>query len=409
LDATSSTRWETLASSTRAFVATLGLLSVGCGAGLAITNGWRTATHHEIAVFIVLAAAAALAGHPGAAIGSDQANAGTFASIDSPVLMASALLLSPPLAVFVGIIGQCLSVRRPVTVMRVVGNCGKDALSTSAAAISWQVAGGPGLLSAGTHPNRQAVLSILALLTFNIVYLIVTATWVRLTTKAELRRIGLLHPGAIMEDLAQTSLGAVAALTAVHQPALLLVLLPMTWLVHRALVTHSIEREAELDAKTGAYNAAAWRREADRAITHAARLPRTVSIGMFDLDYFRDINSRYGHLGGDIVLTELAQRMRDVVRRYDVIGRFGGEEFAVLMPDATRVQAQLVAERIRSCIADKPVTLASGECVQVTISGGVATSEGSSSIEDLLYQADAALYAAKTAGRNRVQCAGIAP
>jgi diguanylate cyclase (GGDEF)-like protein len=173
--------------------------------------------------------------------------------------------------------------------------------------------------------------------------------------------------------------------------------------VYRAQVAHSVEREAELDPKTGLYNAGVWRREAERELAHASRHAASVSVAMFDLDHFRDVNTAHGHLGGDVVLAAVAARIRDAVRHYDVVGRFGGEEFSVLMPNATGHEALGVADRVRRCVAQEPVTLPSGDSVSLTVSGGVSTADGSCGLDELLHQADSALYSAKNAGRNQIQ------
>ncbi len=135
--------------------------------------------------------------------------------------------------------------------------------------------------------------------------------------------------------------------------------------------------------------------------------PTVLSIVLADLDHFKHINDTYGHLAGDAVLRETARRMCEVVRPYDCIGRFGGEEFLVVLADCDSLGAETLAERLRQSISGEAVMLAEGQ-VSVTLSAGVATS--SFDIPDahtLIGAADAALYRAKRSGRNRVELATL--
>jgi hypothetical protein len=211
----------------RLLVVSLGLASLGCIAGILIDGDWRAVARPQLAVLVGLTIAAAVAGHPGVARGSDRANAGTIARMHSPVLMASALLLTPPLAVVVAAIGEYFAMVRPLTGPRVVGNCAKGILSTAAGAVVWQLGGGPSLLLSGAHLNRAAGVAVLALLALNTVDRVVLVSLIRLATGAPWRQIQVTHVGSILEDIAQTSLGCAAALTVVHQAVMLIVLLPL--------------------------------------------------------------------------------------------------------------------------------------------------------------------------------------
>ncbi len=131
-----------------------------------------------------------------------------------------------------------------------------------------------------------------------------------------------------------------------------------------------------------------------------------VSMLVLDLDHFKSINDQHGHDAGDDVLRECAERLRQAVRGIDVVARFGGEEFVVVMPDTEPFAAQRVAERIRASIECTPFSVAAGQkTVRVTVSIGVATTSGGLTGDALFKQADAALYEAKRAGRNCVRIA----
>jgi diguanylate cyclase (GGDEF)-like protein len=132
------------------------------------------------------------------------------------------------------------------------------------------------------------------------------------------------------------------------------------------------------------------------------RLVSMLGCIMLDLDHFKRVNDTKGHLAGDLVLKAVAQRLRESVRPYDVIGRYGGEEFVVLLPDTNLEQCLVVAERIRVSISHEPFEH-EGDPIPVTVSLGVScTSENDQGVNDLLKRADEGLYKAKAAGRNRV-------
>jgi diguanylate cyclase (GGDEF)-like protein len=154
------------------------------------------------------------------------------------------------------------------------------------------------------------------------------------------------------------------------------------------------------DALTGILNRGTvldlLRRELDRA----ARSQSPTGVMMLDLDHFKQVNDTYGHLTGDVVLKEAAQRMSQAVRSYDLVARYGGEEFLIVLPGCNEDKIQECAERIRSAIASAPV-IYSGSEIPVTVSIGVALAAGGNTSEDVLTAADVALYQAKNSGRNR--------
>jgi diguanylate cyclase (GGDEF)-like protein len=124
---------------------------------------------------------------------------------------------------------------------------------------------------------------------------------------------------------------------------------------------------------------------------------------MLDIDHFKKVNDTYGHKIGDLVLQKLSEVCRKTLRDIDVIGRWGGEEFAILLPGSDGKQAREVAERLRQRIAEAKVQLERGLPLRITVSIGVAPLAGKdANIEVLLNEADQALYAAKRAGRNKV-------
>lgn len=123
---------------------------------------------------------------------------------------------------------------------------------------------------------------------------------------------------------------------------------------------------------------------------------------MLDLDHFKKINDTYGHLVGDKVLRECINRVGSSIRNYDAIGRFGGEEFLVVLPRSAQKDSLSIAERIRTRIIEKEVNVDEAS-ISFTISQGLATSNGDTSVDNLIAVADEALYRAKKNGRNRVE------
>ena len=163
----------------------------------------------------------------------------------------------------------------------------------------------------------------------------------------------------------------------------------------------SLRAQATHDALTGLWNRGAIFEILDKEIQRARRENVPVSAIMADLDKFKTVNDTYGHKAGDTVLHESARRMADVMRQYDTVGRYGGEEFLIVVPDCDIERAPSVAERLRECVAEKPFDIA-GKSLDVTLSLGVAALDGRGvgSADTLLQAADKALYDAKNSGRN---------
>jgi diguanylate cyclase (GGDEF)-like protein len=212
-------------------------------------------------------------------------------------------------------------------------------------------------------------------------------------------------------ELATLCLGGLVGIAAVHEPWLcVLVIAPMVTLQRGALV-RELETAATVDAKTGLLNAIAWEQLAKREIEHAQRDTKPLAILIIDIDRFKLVNDQYGHLVGDEVLRGVGKVLRAEVREFDTVGRFGGEEFVVVLPDAADADALVVAERLRAKVNKLRVSeIVSGVSVHaddhMAISVGVSCAPAHGiELADLLVCADAALYRAKAAGRNRVMMA----
>ena len=159
---------------------------------------------------------------------------------------------------------------------------------------------------------------------------------------------------------------------------------------------------ARHDSLTGEFNRRHFLVRANEEHERARRHQSPLGILMLDLDSFKEINDQYGHAAGDAVLQIVCTRWRSVLRNVDLLGRIGGEEFAILLPDSDFLATRIVAERLRSVIADERVEWM-GHDIFCTVSGGITmVGAEDKNIEDALRRADDALYRAKHNGRNRI-------
>jgi diguanylate cyclase (GGDEF)-like protein len=203
-------------------------------------------------------------------------------------------------------------------------------------------------------------------------------------------------------ELVSIILGAMTAQMVIRTPWLAPGSLAVVALLYRSTLIKQLQVLAETDAKTGLLNSSAWQTLARRELARTARARQPVALLLVDLDHFKKINDTYGHLMGDRVLIEVAACMQRELREYDAVGRFGGEEFVVLLENAPIHAASDVAVRLRTSIGELVV----GDGVRVTASVGLAHSKESDvPLEALLHAADAALYEAKALGRDRVRLA----
>ncbi len=167
-----------------------------------------------------------------------------------------------------------------------------------------------------------------------------------------------------------------------------------------------LRRQALTDPLTHIMNRRAIFGRLTEEIARAPRQGLPLSIGVLDIDHFKAINDRFGHAGGDTVLQAVVERGHNTLRAYDAIGRIGGEEFLLVMPGVGPRDTEIVLERLRRAVAEKPVS-AQGQEVTVTVSIGGAVCQGET-MDELLKLADDALYKAKNQGRNKVVLADSA-
>lgn len=211
-------------------------------------------------------------------------------------------------------------------------------------------------------------------------------------------------------------LGGVTAILLVVMPPAVAIMVVVTVVFNRLAELDQLQDDVRTDPKTQVFNMRGWTESAERALGRALKSAgANLAVLMIDLDHFKWINDTYGHPAGDDVLRNLAQLLNDVTRPSDVVGRFGGEEFLVLLPETDQAGAAGTGERIRSAVAALRIATTDkrGELTAIvdrTASIGVAVyPEHGTSLNSLMQAADAAVYEAKEGGRNQVRMAGRRP
>lgn len=210
-------------------------------------------------------------------------------------------------------------------------------------------------------------------------------------------------------------LGSGLALTLTVKPWMAPLLVVTVFSLHVGLLMPQFREASRSDAKTGLFDAVFWGQLVSDLLDRTSRMHGTLGVLLLDLDHFKRINDRYGHLAGDQVLRAIADAIKHTVRGHDMVGRYGGEEFAVVLPGVGTEDIRPAAERVRAAVAalKVPVRDLHGEERVIT---GLTASVGAAVYPmhgtdrtALLLAADAALYQAKTAGRDRTRVAGDRP
>jgi diguanylate cyclase (GGDEF)-like protein len=228
-------------------------------------------------------------------------------------------------------------------------------------------------------------------------------------TEPRTRVLEMLFGGESMHnDVTELCVAVLATLAIAMSLFTMVIALPLVTLLQRSFRHAQLLEDARADSKTGLLNAATWERDSTAELVRAVRTKSALAVALLDIDKFKRINDTYGHMVGDLVIKEIARTLTSELRDYDLAGRFGGEEFSLLLPQTRAVDALRIAERIRATIAGLSIIApgtSGGERVHVTVSIGVAALDSGSQREfgDLMAAADAALYRAKAGGRDQVQ------
>jgi diguanylate cyclase (GGDEF)-like protein len=215
-----------------------------------------------------------------------------------------------------------------------------------------------------------------------------------------------LNPEALQGDFAEFDLGILITVVVAVNAVLAIFAVPTVLLARRFIMHAQLVVQSRIDSKTGLLNSSTWEAEAGIELARAVRTHTPLSIALVDIDHFKVVNDTHGHLVGDKVLRAVTDALRSQLRNYDLAGRFGGEEFIVLLPHARESDAISIAERLRTHVAGMAIPVddldESAGYVRLTISVGVASLDGvSQELTDMMAAADAALYHAKETGRNK--------
>jgi diguanylate cyclase (GGDEF)-like protein len=212
---------------------------------------------------------------------------------------------------------------------------------------------------------------------------------------------------SLTTDLLELSLAVSLTLVVAINPVLMALALPTVVLCRRYLMQSQLVAQARIDAKTGVLNAGTWQREATAEFYRAVRSDTPLALIMVDIDHFDSVNETAGLDAGDQVLQGIARTLTENLQGSGLVGRFGGEQFAILLPQTEETQARRIAERLRDHVAGEPIAIQDGShagfVFRLTISIGIAILDRSRrALAELIGAADGALSEAKATGRNKV-------
>ncbi len=377
---------------------------------IGVTASFTVFTEHDLILFGVLLSCTAVAVELSRRAGEQG---GMPKDVQGVWEFPIAILLPPMFALLAPISRVLLTqlrVRRAPPHRRAF-SCASVGLSYGAASLTFHglsrvlpaTAGG-----ALSHVLVWTLLVTLSALVMSVVNKAIILTAVKGTDPTARIRTRVFDGEPLYNDIAEICIGVLLTYAVAGNPFLAPAALPVVTLLQRSLRHAQLVTDSRADSKTGLLNAATWEHEAKTEIARAVRTRTPMAVALLDIDRFKVINDTYGHLVGDQVIKEIARTLDGLLRDYDHAGRFGGEEFSLLLPQTRAVDAFRIAERVRANIASLRIIApgaTGGERVQVTVSIGVAALDSGSKREyaELMAAADAALYRAKAGGRDQVQ------
>jgi diguanylate cyclase (GGDEF)-like protein len=315
------------------------------------------------------------------------------------------LLLPWQLALLVAIPLQLLSqfrVRRS-HLHRVLFSMAAVGLASGLASWLFHTVAGPAPVTDTNRITVWIMFGAVAAIVRLAVNLVIVATVVKIHDPSQRWRSLLLDRDQLSMDGVEITAGLAVATICLVNPVLAPLVLPVIlFMLGRNAMSVQFRALAYTDSKTGLLSAGAWEREANVVIAEAHRTQSPLAVLMLDMDDFKRVNDTQGHLAGDAILRLIALELSAQLRPTDLIGRFGGDEFAILLPGTTAEDAYEIAERLRHHVAQIPLPTTTEGDLQVTVSVGLVTlPEERVDAIDLLTAADHALYQSKRTGRNR--------
>jgi diguanylate cyclase (GGDEF)-like protein/putative nucleotidyltransferase with HDIG domain len=257
----------------------------------------------------------------------------------------------------------------------------------------------------GSLQSMQAVVGIVtAMAVFTLLNHLMVGVIIWLARGQNFTESGIFDMLPLIIDLTLLCLGASLVVVWQYNPYAVLIFLIPLYLIYSTLRVPALERQTEIDPKTGLFNHSFFERQFDDELKRANRYDRPLTVIMADLDLLRNINNTYGHLAGDEVLIGVAKIIKQNVREYDIVARFGGEEYSILMPETTVEQAYERANSIRHMVEQAMFPIPTSVTpIRATLSLGVAGRENfAQNAKEIIHNADTALYYSKLKGRNRV-------
>ena len=382
-----------------------------------VTVGVREpVTHRSLVWFAILTVASAL--HLEAAQGIERiremsTEGSPYAHMQSVWYFAGVLLLPLPLLTLLMVIsfthewfrvfrGRAIAFKKVFSVSTVIlGGFGAQTVLAGFYGITGQP------YAAAAAGPLGALVVVLAGTTYWLVNYVLVIGAIVATNPSNPLRNALGHFSDQLIIAASIGLGYAAATFLLDRPWSAPILLVTVLALHMGLLLPQFRAASRTDSKTGLVDSAWWNDRAEEHIVRARRIAGRVGVLMIDLDHFKQVNDKYGHLAGDVVLRAVAEAIGHSVRSYDLVGRWGGEEFVVLLPGVTREETLATAERVRGAVAALTVTTKDRSNSEVTICDlGVSVGAGgfpetATELSPLLLATDDALFRAKERGRNR--------